>query len=108
MDALVYGHVKALTTTRLLPSTESIANMINQFPLIIEHSQLIQCRFFNSELKSYTEDFEVIDTVSEDSWQFNESIESLEPLPEDDSPRTIYEFSFSDTEKNLALNNSHL
>ncbi|XP_033230739.1 metaxin-2 isoform X3 [Belonocnema kinseyi] len=86
LDALVYGHVKALTAAKLLSSTDCIANMINQFPLIIEHSQLIHSRFLKLDIKSSTEDFEVIDTVSEDSWQFNESSESISPLPEDPAP----------------------
>ncbi|XP_020286133.1 metaxin-2 isoform X4 [Pseudomyrmex gracilis] len=102
VDALVYGHIHALTsppsftsnhqTKNLLlqPNYQGIINTIRQFPKLIKHMSKIKQQYFSSETENQiAEDFEIIDyeSPSKDTlWDgFQSQPESLPSLSEQSS-----------------------
>ncbi|KAL2740743.1 metaxin-2-like [Vespula squamosa] len=94
LDALVYGHIHALTNFHFLPSTQGINTIIHIFPRLMDHAYKINSIYFNQKLDQSKEDifeddyiirdFEVIEKPSENSlWYNSDSPESLPPLSED-------------------------
>lgn len=82
IDALIYGHVHALTSPSF-PSNQGVITMIHQFPKLIEHMFRIKHLYFNSEVQNkITEEFEIIESPSKDTlWDgFQSQPESLPSL----------------------------
>lgn len=95
IDALVYGHIRALTIFHFLPSTRRINTIINTFPRLMEHLHKIHYIYFKPKLEKSIEetlkddliirDFEIIGNPSrQDSLlDFSDTLESLPSLSED-------------------------
>ncbi|KAI4487096.1 hypothetical protein M0802_012050 [Mischocyttarus mexicanus] len=94
LDALVYGHMEALSKFHFLPSTQEISTIIHTFPGLMEHTYRINNIYFNQKLDqkkentlendSLIKDFEIIEKPSEDSLLYSlDSLESLPSLSED-------------------------
>ncbi|XP_077262370.1 metaxin-2 isoform X1 [Temnothorax americanus] len=84
VDALVYGHVRTLTSPSF-PSNEKVAATIYQFPKLIEHMFRVEYRYFSSGARNeIAEEFEIIESSSKDTlWDgFRSQPESLPPLSE--------------------------
>ncbi|XP_050448059.1 metaxin-2 isoform X3 [Cataglyphis hispanica] len=82
IDALIYGHIHALTSPSF-PSNQGIITMIHQFPKLIEHMFRIKHLYSNSEVQhKIAEEFEIIESPSKDTlWDgFQSQPESLPSL----------------------------
>lgn len=84
VDALVYGHVYALTSTNPLPSTvQEITLTIQEFPKLLEHASRIDRNYLN-RTEYPVGDFEVSASSSKKTlWNYSDSIEALPPLSDD-------------------------
>ncbi|KAI4484561.1 hypothetical protein M0804_007127 [Polistes exclamans] len=93
-DALVYGHIEALSKFHFFPSTQEISTIIHTFPGLMEHTYKINNIYFNQKLDqkkedtlendSLIKDFEIIEKPSEDFLLYSlDSLESLPSLSED-------------------------
>ncbi|KMQ97883.1 metaxin-2-like isoform 2 protein [Lasius niger] len=73
IDALMYGHIHALTSSPSFSSNQGIIATIRQFPKLIEHMFRIKHRYFSSEVQNkIAEEFEIIESPSRDTLKPNE------------------------------------
>ncbi|XP_012274133.1 metaxin-2 isoform X2 [Orussus abietinus] len=84
LDALVYGHLHAILTTRLPESVQGLAMTIRQFPELLEQTLQISIKYFNQSPDFHNIDVNVPETWSDNSlWSYAESIEPVPPRSED-------------------------
>jgi len=84
VDALVYSHIRTLTSPSF-PSNQEVSATICQFPKLIEHMFRIEHRYFSSGIRNeIAEEFEIIESCSNDTlWDgFQSQPESLPPFSE--------------------------
>lgn len=82
LDALVYGHVYAMTH---MHAYEKFSNILHQYPSLIDHMRRINDCLVNSSKTSLSGSFEVIGSTCTDiPWNSSKSHESLLSLSGDD------------------------
>ncbi|XP_046747120.1 metaxin-2 isoform X1 [Diprion similis] len=84
LDALVFGHIHALTTTSFLPSACGMSATIGKFQQLIEHCRSVNTLYFKKESDISVGQVHLPDTISQDSLcNSTGSLECLFPLTED-------------------------